>query len=130
MAIPFLVAVYAFLLIAYKVSSEDEKNNRLSEQMRRQQRREHKLQRELVELEVEEMTALEEDRAWLGAVERGLLTAADVSAARKANKTLRQLEAERGEDLNGDGRIEGRSLVTSPNGQNKETENPTRPPRS
>jgi hypothetical protein len=108
--VPILLAVYAYLLTAYKLSSEEEKANRLTEQMRRQQRREHKLQREMVELEVQEMTALAEDRAWLGAVERGLLTAADVSAAKKANKTLRQLEAERGEDLNNDGKVEGRQL--------------------
>lgn len=128
--IPLLLAVYAYLLTAYKLSSEEEKSNRLTEQMKRQQEREHRLHRDLAELEVQEMMMLAEDKAYLEAVERGVLTAAEASAAKRAGKTLRQLEREKGEDLDGDGRVEGRSLVTSPNGQRKETENPTHPSRS
>ena len=105
--IPILLAFYAFLLAAYKLSSEEEKSNRLTEQMKIQQRREHKLQRELAELEVEEMMALAEDKAYIEAVERGALSAGEAAAARRAGKTLRQLEKEKGEDLNGDGIVEG-----------------------
>jgi hypothetical protein len=118
--IPVLLALYAYLLTAYKLSSEEEKDNRLTEQLRRQQLREHKLQREMVELEIQEMTALAEDRAWMGAVERGLLTAADVAAAKKANKTLKKLESERGEDLDDDGNV---GVPASPNGKNEKVTN-------
>lgn len=111
--IPVLLAFYAYLLTAYKLSSEEEKANRLTEQMRRQQQREHRLQRDLVNLEVEEMMMLAEDKAYLEAVERGALTAADAAAAKRAGKTLRQLEREKGEDLDGDGRVEGRQSATS-----------------
>jgi hypothetical protein len=106
--IPVLLAVYAYLLTAYKLSSEEEKANRLTEQMKRQQQREHKLQMDLAELEAEEMMMLAESKAYLEAVERGVLTAAEASAAKKAGKTLKQLERERGEDLNGDRKVEGR----------------------
>lgn len=104
--IPVLIAIYAFLLIGYHNSSEEEKSKRLTEQLKRQQQREHQLQRDLVELEVQEMMMLAEDKSYIEAVERGVLSAADAAAARKAGKTLRQLEAERGQDLNGDGKIE------------------------
>lgn len=104
--IPILLAIYAFLLAAYKLTSEEEKSNRLTEQLRRQQRREHRLQRELAELEVEEMMMLAEDKAYIEAVERGVLSAGEAAAARRSGKTLRQLESEKGVDLNGDGKIE------------------------
>lgn len=104
--IPVLLAVYAFLLAGYKLSSEEDKNNRLTQQLDRQQQNDHKFQRRMAELEVEEMMMLAEDRAYIEAVEKGLLSAADASAARKAGKTLGQLEAERGQDLNGDGKVE------------------------
>ena len=121
--IPVLLAVYAYLLTAYKLSSEEEKSNRLTEQMKRQQQREHKLNRDMAELEVQEMMYLAEDKAYLEAVERGVLTAADASAAKRAGKTLRQLEREKGVDLNGDGQVEGRSPVDGPNGKTDKVTN-------
>lgn len=121
--IPVLLAIYAGLLIAYKLSSEEEKSNRLTEQLKRQQQREHKLQRDLAQLEVEEMMMLAEDKAYIEAVERGVLSAGEASAARRAGITLRQLEREKGEDLNGDGKIEGHSPVSSPNGKSDKVTN-------
>jgi hypothetical protein len=104
--VPILLSIYAYLLTAYKLSSEEEKSNRLTEQMKIQQKREHKLQRDLAELEVEEMMMLAEDKAYLEAVERGVLTAAEATAAKRAGITLKQLERQKGVDLNGDGVIE------------------------
>jgi hypothetical protein len=106
-----LIALYGGLLTAYKLASDEERDNRLTEQLERKQRREHALNRKLAELEVEEMMALAEDKAWIEAVERGALTAGEASAAKKAGKTLKQLERERGEDLNGDGKVEGRQAA-------------------
>lgn len=104
--VPVLIAIYAFLLIGYKNSSLEEQDKRLTEQLKRKQQREHQLQRDLAQLEVDEMMMLAEDKAYIEAVERGVLSAADASAAKRAGKTLRQLEAERGQDLDGDGKIE------------------------
>lgn len=106
--IPALLAIYAYLLTAYHLSSEEEKSKRLTEQTKRKMEREHQLQRDMTELEVQEMMMLAEDKAYIDAVERGVLSYAEVSAARKAGKTLRQLEAEKGQDLNGDGKIESK----------------------
>ena len=103
--VPVLIALYGGLLTVYKLSSDEERDNRLTDQLERKQRREHKLNRKLAELEVDEMMALAEDKAWIEAVERGALTAGEASAAKKAGKTLRQLEREKGDDLDGDGTI-------------------------
>lgn len=103
--IPVLLSLYAFLLVAYKLSSEEEKSNRLAEQFARQQQLEHKLNRRMTDLDVEEMMMLAEDQAYLELVQRGVLSAAEAFAARRAGKTLGQLEKERGVDLNGDGMI-------------------------
>jgi len=119
--VPVLLAVYAYLLTAYKLSSDEEKNNRLTEQMKLQQRREHKLTRDLAELEVEEMMALAEDKAYLEAVERGVLTSAEATAAKRAGITLKQLERQKGEDLDGDGKVG--STSTSPNGKTDKVAN-------
>lgn len=113
--IPVLIAIYAFLLIGYRNSSESEKADRLIFQLKEEQRRDHRLNRDMTDLEVEEMMGLAEDRAYIDAVTRGVLSSADASAARKAGKTLGQLEAERGEDLNGDGVVQR----PRPNNQNK-----------
>lgn len=103
--IPVLLAVYAGLLTIYKLTSEEEKEKRLTDQLERKQLREHKLNRKLAELEVADMLAAAEDMAWVNAVERGALTAGDVAGARKAGKSLKQLERDRKEDLDGDGMI-------------------------
>lgn len=103
--IPVLLALYAFLLTFYRLSSLEEKSKRLTEQMKRKQRQDHELQMSMVELEGEEQMQLAEIEAYQKAVLKGLLTASEAQAARRAGKTLRQLEAERGQDLDGDGVI-------------------------
>lgn len=122
--IPVLLAGYAGLLTVYKLTSEEEKEKRLTDQLERKQLREHKLNRKLAELEVMDMLATAEDMAWVNAVERGALTAGEVAGARKAGKSLKQLEKEKNQDLDGDGKIgHGEvvpvsSLTKGPNGQN------------
>jgi hypothetical protein len=103
--IPVLLFVYAALLTTYKLKSDEERETRLTDQLKRKQLREHKLNRTLAELEVMDMAATAEDMAWVHAVERGVLTAGEMAGARKAGKSLKQLEKDRGEDLDGDGRI-------------------------
>jgi hypothetical protein len=111
--IPVLLALYAGLLTTYKLSSDEEKERRLTEQLERKMKREHATNRKLAELEVEEMMALAEDKAYLEAVERGALTSGEATAARKAGKALKTLEKEKGQDLDGDGRV-GHTTETVP----------------
>lgn len=108
--VPVLLAVYAFCLTVYKLSSEEEKTKRITEQMKRQQQLDHKLNMDMANLEAEEMMQLAEMQAYLRAVENGALSAGEVKAARRAGKTLGQLEKERGEDLDGDGSVANRPI--------------------
>jgi hypothetical protein len=103
--VPVLLAGYAGLLTIYKLTSDEEKEKRLTDQLERKQLREHKLNRKLAELEVMDMAATAEDMAWVNAVERGVLTAGEMAGARKAGKSLKQLEKDKNEDLDGDGKI-------------------------
>lgn len=120
--IPVLLALYAFLLTFYRLSSLEEKSKRLTEQMKRKQRLDHDLQMSMVELEGDEQMQLAEIEAYQKAVLKGLLTASEAQAARRAGKTLRQLEAEKGTDLDGDGIISHmlEKVGFSNNGKNKE----------
>jgi hypothetical protein len=101
--IPALLALYAYLLTAYRLSSEEEKAKRLTEQTKRKQQRDHQLQMDMADLEVEEMMMLAESKAYLNAIENGLISYAEAAAAKRAGKTLKQLEKEKGVDLDGDG---------------------------
>lgn len=101
--IPALLAIYAYLLTAYRLSSEEEKSKRLTEQTKRKQQRDHQLQMDMADLEVEEMMMLAESKAYLSAIENGLISYAEAAAAKRAGKTLKQLEKEKGVDLDGDG---------------------------
>ena len=103
--IPALLAIYAYFLTAYRLSSEEDKSKRLSAQMKRKQQLDHRLQMDMADLEAEEMMMLAETKSYLEAVERGVLSAGEAAAARKAGKTLRQLEKEKGKDLDGDNQI-------------------------
>jgi hypothetical protein len=125
--IPVLLALYAGLLTTYKLSSDEEKERRLTEQLERKMKREHATNRKLAELEVEEMMALAEDKAYLEAVERGALTSGEATAARKAGKALKTLEKEKGQDLDGDGRVghtENVPVAALTTGQNGKHANP------
>jgi MFS family permease len=118
--IPVLLAVYAFLLTFYRLSSLEEKSKRMTDQMTRKQRLDHELQMAMVELEGDEQLQLAEIESYQRAVSKGLLSAAEAQAARRAGKTLRQLEGERGQDLNGDRKIDNTpipELVERKNGQ-------------
>jgi len=119
--IPVLLAFYAFLLTAYRVSSNEAKARRLGAQMKLKQQLDHELQMEMVELEGAEVMQLAEIEAYQKAVAKGLLSASEAHAARRAGKTLRQLEAEKQTDLNGDGIIERvvQAVGFSDNGKNK-----------
>jgi len=104
--IPVLLAFYAFLLTGYRISSNEAKARRLASQMKLKQQLDHQLQMEMVELEGAEQMQLAEIEAYQKAVSKGLLSASEAHAARRAGKTLRQLEFEKKTDLNGDGVVE------------------------
>lgn len=103
--VPVLLALYAILLTVYRLSSQDEKSKRITEQMKRQQQLDHRLTMDMANLEGEEMMMLAEMQAYLKAVESGALSAGEALAAKRAGKTLQQLETERGRDFDGDGKV-------------------------
>lgn len=115
--IPVLLALYAFCLTIYHLSSEEEKSKRITDQMKRQQLLDHRLQMDMVDLEAQEMMMLAEAQAFLRAVERGALSAGEAMAAKRAGKTLGQLETEKGRDLDGDGTVGGNTSVSRPQPQ-------------
>lgn len=101
--VPVLLALYAILLTIYRLSSQEEKSKRITEQMKRQQQLDHRLTMDMANLEGEEMMLLAEIQAYLKAVESGALSAGEALAAKRAGKTLQQLETEKGKDFDGDG---------------------------
>ena len=101
--VPVLLALYAILLTIYRLSSQEEKSKRITGQMKRSQQLDHRLQMDMAELEGDEMLMLAEMQAYLKAVESGALSAGEAMAAKRAGKTLRQLETEKGRDFDGDG---------------------------
>jgi hypothetical protein len=101
-----LFAFYAVLLTVYRLASQEAKNKRLMDNTARKLREDHALRMTMVEIDEEEQLNLAEIQAYREAVASGRLTAADALAARRAKKTLKQLEAEQKRDLNGDGIIE------------------------
>jgi hypothetical protein len=121
-AIPVLFGLYLLALMFYRLSSMEAKNKRLTENTARKLREDHALRMTLVELDESEQLQIAEIEAYKKAVAEGRLTAADAMAARRAKKTLRQLEAERGQDLNGDGVIERipEPVAFSKNGKDKQ----------
>jgi aminoglycoside phosphotransferase len=94
------------LLTVYRLASQEAKNKRLMDNTARKLREDHALRMTMVEIDEEEQLNLAEIQAYREAVASGRLTAADALAARRAKKTLKQLEAEQKRDLNGDGIIE------------------------
>jgi hypothetical protein len=68
-------------------------------------REDHALRMTMVEIDEEEQLNLAEIQAYREAVASGRLTAADALAARRAKKTLKQLEKELGRDIDNDGYV-------------------------
>jgi Asp-tRNA(Asn)/Glu-tRNA(Gln) amidotransferase B subunit len=103
--IPVLLAMYAFLLTAYFLSSKAAKSERMLGQQKRTSDLDHQTRkRSIMQIAEEELQVAELGR-FLELVKAGKISAAEARAAILAGKTLGSLETEQRRDIDGDGRI-------------------------
>jgi TRAP-type C4-dicarboxylate transport system permease small subunit len=113
-AIPTLITIHLVLLTSYANSSAHAKAKRLARENKRKQDMDQETRMAFVEQMANRAFQVQEIRAFERAVMAGLLTATEAAAARRAGKTLQQLEKELGRDLNQDGRVERGDSVPVP----------------
>jgi hypothetical protein len=120
-AIPVLLTTYLILLTAYANSSMKAKTKRTSQQAKERQQLDHQLQMDMIDLIGEEQFQAAEIELYKDLVMKGKITAAQATAARRAGKTLQQMEKDMGRDLNEDGHVGEKvpvaSLTASKNGK-------------
>jgi hypothetical protein len=116
--IPLLFAVYAPLFVGYWLSSNKAKNERIAKQTKDRMRQEHALQMEMLELNLEEELMLEEAEMYERLVREGKLSVSQVRAARRAKKSIPELEQDLGRDLDGDNKIGSHTATAKPDTQN------------
>lgn len=104
-AIPLLLALYAFLLSAYALSSESAQAERLTREQQRRMELDHKTRMQGIEAIGAEELQLAEINRYIQLVQAGKMNAADAQAAIRAGRTLKQEEIHRGRDIDGDGNI-------------------------
>lgn len=109
--ISVLIGFYSVFFMVYWLSSTKARNERIAKQAKDRQLQEHKLQMDMIELQLEEELLLEEAELYQRLVREGKLTVAEARAARRAKKSLPELEQELGRDLDGDNQI-GMHAVT------------------
>lgn len=131
--IPILLGLYAVLYTIYVLSSRQAKNERITRDQKKKRELDHRTRMDNIELIGERAFQLAEIKLYKKAVLSGALTAAEANAARRAGKTLQQLERELGRDLDGNNDI---GTVGNPSRNNhrepqpgyaSETEDFTRP---
>lgn len=99
--IPVLLAIYAFLLTAYSLSSGRAKSERMINQMQHQSTLDHLTrQRGIMQIAEEELQVTELN-LYMQMVADGKLSAAQATAAIKAGRTLGQEELRTGRDIDG-----------------------------
>jgi hypothetical protein len=103
--IPVLFGVYAPLFVVYWLSSKKPKHDRIAKQTKERMQQEHRLQMEMIEISLEEELMLEEAEMYQRLVRDGKLTVSQARAARRAKKSLPELEQELGRDLDNDGHV-------------------------
>lgn len=111
--IPILLAVYAFLLTAYSLSSNASKSERMLHQMNHKSKLDHQTrQRGIMQIAEEELQVTELN-LYLQMVAEGKMSSAQATAAIKAGRTLGQEEIRQGRDIDGHGGI-GNGVIQSP----------------
>lgn len=101
--IPILLAVYAFLLTAYSLSSARAKSERMLNQMNHKSTLDHQTrQRGIMQIAEEELQVTELN-LYMQMVADGKMSAAQATAAIKAGRTLGQEEIRQGRDIDGGG---------------------------
>jgi hypothetical protein len=107
-AIPILITTHLCLLTAYANSSEHAKSKRIARENKRKQDLDQEVRMTAIEQLANRAFQVQEIKSFQRAVMAGMITATEAAAARRAGKTLQQLERELGRgDLNQDGVDEG-----------------------
>lgn len=115
--IPILLAIYAFLLTAYALSSAAAKTERMLAQQQRTSELDHQTRRRSIEQIAEEKLQVAELNRYLQLIEDGKISAAEARAAIRAGRTLGQEETRQRRDIDGDGKIGGGQQKPSPRSQ-------------
>jgi hypothetical protein len=103
--IPILLAVYTSLLSAYALSSNQARSERMLGQDKRKSELDNIIrQQSIMQIGAEKMQLAELNR-YMELIEKGVISAADATAAMLAGRTLKQEEKRTKRDLDGDGRI-------------------------
>jgi hypothetical protein len=110
--IPSLFGFYLVLHTIYRLSSQQAKAERIAQQVKEQQELEHRMLMDQLELEGEEEIMLEEIEKYRDLVRRGKLTQGQARAARRAGKSIPELEKELNQDLDDNGHIGPPSVLT------------------
>jgi hypothetical protein len=107
--IPVLLAIYAFLLTSYALSSNSAKSERMLGQQKRTAELDHQTRkRSIMQIAEEELQVAELGR-YLELVKAGRISAADARGAILAGRTLQVEETRQGRDIDGDGNV-GKSI--------------------
>lgn len=109
--IPVLLGLYAGLYTIYKLSSVHAKSKRITLQTKQKQELDHQMQMDMIDLIGLEQFHASEIELYKTLVMRGKLTAAEATAARRAGKTLQQLEKDLGRDLDDSGGVGDKPVV-------------------
>lgn len=104
-ALPPLIAIHTLMFMIYKLSSREARQERITNDEKRKRELDHKTRMENIERIGERAFQDAEIKLYRKAVMSGALTAAEAAAARRAGKTLQQLEKELGRDLDDDKKI-------------------------
>jgi hypothetical protein len=110
--IPSLFGFYLVLHTIYRLSSQQAKAERIAQQVKEQQELEHRMLMDQLELEGEEEIMLEEIEKYRDLVRRGKLTQGQARAARRAGKSIPELEKELNQDLDDNGHIGPPSVLS------------------
>ena len=103
--IPILLAIYAFLLTAYALSSAAAKSERMLWSSKRTSELDHQTRSRAIQQIADEQLQAAELSRFLELVQSGKISAAEAKAAIRAGRTLGQEEKRQGRDIDGDGRV-------------------------
>jgi len=100
-AIPCLIAIHGVMFMIYKLSSRKARQQRIMDDEKAKRELDHKTRMDNIDRIGERAFQVAEIKLYSKAVMSGRLSAAEAAAARRAGKTLQQLEKELGRDLDG-----------------------------
>jgi len=103
--IPVLLGIYTFLVSAYHLSSDSAASERITREQIRERDLDYQVRRRSIEQIAEQRLQEAELTLFMKAVQDGMISSAQATAAMRAGKTLGMLERELGRDLDGNKHI-------------------------